>query len=242
MQKLRREIQKLGENLVPTLLLVIMIGLVAILVADLLPIFHKVMINANHEEEMAGYIASYGAKGMPIIVSLQVLQVITAFFPGAAIQLLAGLCYGMWLGMLLCLLGYIIGNALVFSIVRQAGRLFLPLTERFGKKKGKLSKYFDFLLSARHPEWMAFFFFLIPGIPNGILPYLFAKTNISLKRYLGSIASASAPSILVCTLTGSLLANRQWVTAGILWLCFSILILILFLFRERIVAMIENQD
>ena len=84
------------------------------MVVDLLPLLRQVAANAGDESKIVKYIASYGFKGVPILIGLQALQVITAVIPSAAIQLLTGLCYGVWWGTLINLVGCVLGNLIIF--------------------------------------------------------------------------------------------------------------------------------
>ena len=101
-------------NLFTALVTAAMLGLIAIMVVDLLPLLKQVAANAGDESKIVEYISSYGFKGVPILIGLQALQVITAVIPSAAIQVLTGLCYGVWWGTLINLVGCVLGNLIIF--------------------------------------------------------------------------------------------------------------------------------
>lgn len=224
------------------ILLILLAGLVMIMCVDLIPVLRNISAHIQNEAELTSYIKNYGSKGIPIIIALQALQVITTVFPSAAVQILAGLSYGIFPGMLLCLAGYILGNSIVFVIVRQVDKTFSPLIPKFNRGKRKKPKWdFSFLKESNHAARMAFLLFLIPGIPNGILPYLFARTKISLPRYLLSICLAGIPAILLCSLTGERISKGD-TTSALLILCFLILIaLIAVIFRKQIMLSIKQK-
>lgn len=54
-------------------------------------------------------------------LGLQVLQVVVAVLPGEPVELMAGLLYGTWGGLTLCLLGVGLSSAAVYYCVRAAG-------------------------------------------------------------------------------------------------------------------------
>lgn len=203
------------SKILSILVLLLSLGLIILLFIDLFPLMREVFENRHDEDKMLEYIRAYGAKGMPILIGLQALQVIMAFFPAAAIQILAGLCYGIWLGSLLCLLGYVLGNMLVFTALRQ----FKSTLSEFLPKKDKTKKSKSFIdinriKQMKNPEYAVVLLYLIPGIPNGLLPYIFADTKITYSRYLTSIIVGSIPSVLLCAWVGQALARRNYILAG----------------------------
>lgn len=75
----RRLLKK--ENILPLTLIVSLLGLVAVMCVDLVPVLINVVQHVNDEAELTSYMQAYGGKGIPIIVALQALQVITTVFP-----------------------------------------------------------------------------------------------------------------------------------------------------------------
>jgi uncharacterized membrane protein YdjX (TVP38/TMEM64 family) len=234
---------KVKETLFSIILIVALAGLILIMFIDLIPVLKNVVAHIKNEKELTTYISNYGSKGVLIIIALQALQVITAIFPAAAVQILAGLSYGIFYGMLSCIIGYILGNSIVFVIVRQIDKTFMPVFPKLRKRKNKKAKWdFSFLKESKHAALMAFILFLIPGIPNGILPYLFAHTKISLNRYLLSIILAGIPSILVCSIIGERISIGD-TTSALLIFCFLLLIAFLvLLFRKRVITLIREKS
>ena len=90
---------------------------------------------------MTSYISAYGAEGVPVLIGLSALQVIfLAVLPAAGIQILAGLCYGVWLGALISLTGLVLGNAVVFLAVRHFGRVLAPFLRHSSQKSQKKNR------------------------------------------------------------------------------------------------------
>lgn len=234
---------KCREKVFSIALIITLIMLVLILFKDLIPILKNVSSHIKNEGELTSYIQSYGSRGVLIIIALQALQVITTIFPSAAVQILAGMSYGIFYGMIFCIIGYILGNSIVFIIVRQINKAFMPYIPKFTKKNTKKNKWdFSFLKESKHAARMAFILFLIPGLPNGILPYLFARTKISLPRYLLSIVLAGIPSILICSSIGQQLSVGDTSSALII---LSLLVLIattVFLFRKQFMQYLREKS
>jgi len=236
---IRIKIKNKGSLLSIALLLAVFCLTVALII-ELFPLFKDVAANINDEEALTSDIHSYGIKGALIITALQAIQVMTAFFPSAAIQILAGLSYGLFYGMLFCLLGYLLGNTIVFVLVRQVDKTFTLTFPKLGRRERKSKWDFSFIKDSDHAAVFAVALFLIPGIPNGVLPYIFAKTRITLPRYLMSICIAGAPSILICSFVGERIANGDITTAVIIFGFLLLAALVVILSRNRIIAFVKR--
>jgi len=213
-------------------------GLIVLMVVDLLPLVENVIKDAGDESSMVSYIDSYGAKGIPILMGMQALQIIVAVIPSAAIQVLTGLCYGAYWGTLINIVGSVLGNTIVFVAVRQMKDLLAPLFKVNHNHKKLISK--EKLEKIKRPELVAFFFFLIPGIPNGIVPYVFSETDISLRKYLIAVVAGSIPSTFICTFLGERVSTGNYTTAIIMAAMVVAIMLIVLLFRKKITAMITG--
>jgi len=209
--------------------------LIAILVIELFPLVKEVVANAGDESSMVSYIDSYGARGVPILMGLQVLQVIIAVIPAAAIQILTGLCYGAWLGTLINLVGCVLGNILVFAAMRHMKNLLAPLLKRV-KRENKEKRFLSSnrFSKLKRPEMIVFFCFLIPGIPNGIVPYVFSETNIPLGRYIAAVAAGCIPSTLICNYLGHSVSKGNYTVAAIVAGAVIVIVLVVLLLKKKI--------
>lgn len=222
------------------ILLVAILALVALLLVDLFPLLKAVYVNREDESETISYINAYGTRGMWAIVGLQALQVVVAFFPSLAIQMLAGLCYGVWLGALLCVVGYLVGNLLVFGALRQFKKSLGSLFQK--KESAKKRQLFNVekIKQMKNPEVMVFLLFLVPGLPNGILPYIFAGTNITFARYISCVTVASIPSVLFCTWLGYSVSQKHYLQAIIMSAVMAAILLLVFLKQDKLMDKINT--
>jgi uncharacterized membrane protein YdjX (TVP38/TMEM64 family) len=218
-----------------------MLALIVIMLVELIPLLREVLKDSKNEQLMIKYIDAYGAKGAPILIGLQALQVILTVVPAAAIQLLSGLCYGIWRGAIICIVGSVLGNFIVFSFIRQARSAFGSLFKERAKEAKPIKKLSVANLNRmKHPEYVAFFLCLIPGLPNGVLPYIFAESKVSIGRYILSIAAASVPSVLIFTWLGERLSKGDFKTAIILAAVFMVILVVVLIFKRKIMARIEG--
>jgi len=233
------------KNLILSMcILAVMAALIVVLLIDLAPIMEQVLQNNKNESNLESYIDAYGAKGAPILIGLCILQVISTVIPAAAIQMLGGLCYGIWRGALVSVAGYAIGNAIVFAGYRQVRKGIEPLfKDVFADKKEKTTHKFISVATIqgmKRPELLAFFLVLIPGLPNGVLPYIFARTKITFAKYILAITLASIPSVVLCTWLGERVSKGDYTTVAILVAVLAVIIVTVLIFRKKIMARIER--
>ena len=85
---------------------IVLIG-IAVMVAVIiymLPFINKIL-NEDTRMEFKEDIANMGFKGVLIVLLLQILQIVLAVIPGQPMEIVSGMLYGTWGGMLLCLVG-----------------------------------------------------------------------------------------------------------------------------------------
>jgi len=126
----------------------------------------------------------------------------------------------------------------VFVVMRQLKDLIAPFHKRREPRKGPLSP--ERLSQIKNPERIAFFFFLIPAIPNGLVPYVFAETKVSLPRYLVAVVAGTIPATLIFTFLGDRLSAGNYVTAIITAIVLVVIIVTILIFRKKIIARITG--
>jgi uncharacterized membrane protein YdjX (TVP38/TMEM64 family) len=231
--------------------LAFIVGLIVMLCVALIPI----LVDIFQDQDGRGAIEiihAHGARGIPVLACLQALQVITTVVPALLIQIPAGLVFGTWAGLLICLAGAVLGNMIVFVALRQFSTTLDHIfpTRRKKRDEGaappKKKRRLPFFLNPEslnrmpHPELVAFYVYLIPGIPNGVLPHIFVRTKVSFGRYLIAVLAGNAPSTLVCTLVGDRLARGDYTGAAVIILAFSACIGVALLMRRKLITLISG--
>lgn len=162
------------------------------------------------QEQLKEWIDTQGVWGWFVLLGIQILQVIIAFIPGEPVEILAGVLFGAWGGLLLCMIGSVIASVVVFSITRTFG---LPLLYRlFGWEK---VERFAFFRDSQKVERAAFLLFLIPGTPKDLLTYVAGASKIRMSRFLLITTFARIPSILTGTIAGDTLLDNWRLSAAI---------------------------
>ncbi|MGN0193742.1 MAG: TVP38/TMEM64 family protein [Pseudoramibacter sp.] len=174
------------------------------------------LLQKGDEKQIAAYLQRQGRwRGYITIVLFSIIQVISIVFPGMAIQVAAGLIYRWWTAFILCYIGFVAGNCMVFIFARKIGKRF---SERFALGR-KISNYFNKKTSnswimgkinSANPEFVFGMACLIPGIPNGIIPYLASSTRISAVGFGAAVAASSWIQIILNCLAGSFLIRGKY--------------------------------
>lgn len=163
-------------------------------------------------EELRTFLDGYGWKGYLILMGLQCLQVVIALIPGEVIELGAGYAYGAVRGTLLCLTGVAVSSSLIFLLVKKVG---ISLVELFIPRE-KIQQL-RFINSEKKLKRVVFLLFFIPGTPKDVLTYFVGLTDMKLSEFLTITLIARIPSVLSSTLSGQMLGDEHFMTAGIVY-------------------------
>lgn len=228
--------QKYGRLLIFICLVILAVILVWEAFGDTVPTYIR-LLREGDQDAIKAYIAEESTwRGIFTIIALSALQVVSIVLPGFAIQIAAGAIYGWWRSLLMCYLGFNLGNVIVFLVARRMGseiRGFAP------KRKNSASWVKDKMKTTR-PSFVVALLNLIPLIPNGIIPYMAAGSSISFTGFLGAIMVSSWLQILFNCLAGEFLKNGQY---GFMVLAIGVqilLVIIVTLKRKSIMALIPG--
>lgn len=164
------------------------------------------------------WVNNFGIWGRLIFVGIIILQVIVAIIPGEPFEIAAGYAFGAIEGTILCLVGAIIGSALIFLLVRKFG---VMLVEVFFSKE-KIDSL-TFLKNSKKMTALFFIIMLIPGTPKDLLSYFAPLTKMNLSTWMLIVSITRIPSIITSSIGGSALNEQKYVFAGV---AFAITLLI----------------
>lgn len=143
--------------------------------------------------------------GVLALIGIQTVQVVSGVIPALPIQIAAGLTYGAFGGLFVCLAGIFIGSTIVFLAVKRYGQ---PVVDRMfpRKEQEKLS----FLRDAGKLGKIVFILYLIPAMPKDVFTYLAALTPLDFKRFILISMAARAPMILCDTFASGTLIEGDY--------------------------------
>ena len=153
-------------------------------------------------------VESSGVLGLLSLFALEVAQIFLFIIPGEPIEILAGMCYGWFWGMLFLFASTFIISTFIFMLVKKFGKKFVCLfcsEEKINKIEN--SKLFR---NPKKIEKIMLILFLIPGIPKDILVYIGGLLPIKPIRFLLIATFARFPSIISSTLAGDKLIVGNW--------------------------------
>lgn len=156
-------------------------------------------------ERFRAWVDSSGFVSRVIFVGMVIFQLIIALIPGEPLEMGAGYAFGAVEGTILCIIGCVIGSALVFLFVRRFG---VKLVEVFFPREKIRS--LRFLQDSRRLDLLTFIVFFIPGTPKDLLSYFIGLTDMKLGTWLFITAVARIPSIVTSTVTGDALGLKDY--------------------------------
>ena len=147
--------------------------------------------------------------------------------PGEPVELMAGLLYGTWGGLALCLLGVGLSSAAVYYCVRAAGARAIDASV--------LAKY-HFLRDEAHVKFFLFLLFFIPGTPKDVLIYLGPFLPVRPHAFFLISTLARIPSVITSTFAGSQFAEGSWDVSLVVFLATGAVAGLCVIFQDRILA------
>jgi len=195
------------EQVLKILSLIVIIAVLIFLTIQLMPVF-KGLSSEEGRKVFKEKIESLGPKGVLAIIGLMFAQVFLAILPGEPVEILAGMCYGPILGMIVLFLGTFLSSAVIFFLVRKLGRKFIYSFVR-KEKIDKLEKSRMFS-NSKTIYTIMFILFFIPGSPKDLIVYLAGLLPVKPIKFLIISTVARFPSIISSTIAGANIIDGNW--------------------------------
>lgn len=211
------------------LVVLIVIGILCI------PYFSQ-LLDSDTRAVLVDDIRSKGPLGVLLLLFLQILQVIVAFIPGEAVQILAGILYGAFGGWAVCVVGTLISSTLIYSLV---GKLGMPFVEHM--ISGKQARRLDFLQENKKADVIMFILFFIPGLPKDVFTYVAPLTKMPLGRFLVISTIARTPALIASTYGGAAWIAGNYGKMALVFIICGALGILGIIFRERILDFLNEK-
>lgn len=201
----------------------------------ILPGFIDILEQGDHTA-IEQYIRSFNSyESVLLAFFLQFIQILSVFFPGGPIQVAIGIVFGTLDGFLICLAGYVLANMFVFFSARRLGN---RLDQLFSNRSN--TKKFKFITDAKHPGYVVALSCLIPLLPNGLVPYIAAKTKITTLQFFIAVFFGCIPTLLMLCAIGNKILQADYGIVGLLCALLVVGVLLLYLFRNHLFALTER--
>lgn len=208
------EIKKLLKDSIPIIIFILIMGALTI---AFWPYIARLGTEEGREEFKI-WVDGLGFAGWLVTLGIQLLQIFLAFIPGEPVEILLGVVWGPWLGMLTCLIGIFIGTSVIYLLVRALG---MPFVKKMVGGED-LTKY-KFLRDKNKVEITVFILFFIPGTPKDALSYIAPIAPIHPVKYILIATFARIPSIITSTLLGDSIVEGNYTMAIIVFLITAII-------------------
>lgn len=191
--------KKLYTKIMSIVLVVAFISLFIYLVVDLLSPLKELLFNGN-DAPLKDTLEGYGILKYIFMVMLSAFQIFSTIMPGEPIQILSAITCGAAYGFLVCLVGIIIGNIIMYISVK----LFNVEIKDKKHNQEELSLYIDKneKQDVKSLTWFIIGLYLAPLIPDGVIAYTAVKNKMGFIRYLIVTTLGVIPQIVI-TITGS---------------------------------------
>lgn len=197
--------KKIGLLAAAVLVLILIVFLIIHFFGDSFATLWHLLKNGDQDELQAYLNSQNEASGLLSVFLLNVLQVISIFFPGMIIHVVAGVIYGWWKAFIACYLGFVFGNVLVFYFARRFSSVISSIMNLEKKQSWITEK-----INSTKPGFVFALACMIPGIPNGFIPYFASRTDIRTYQYAESVAVSSWIQILSNCVIGHFLIRGEY--------------------------------
>ena len=212
------------------ILMIIVIALLIGLIVYLFPVIRN-LSTPEGQIEFKNHVANLGFLGYLALFGLQFAQIFLIILPGEPIEVLAGMCYGGFGGLIFITVSVFIITAIVFFAVRKFGRKFVYSfcsKERIDKIEN--SKLFK---NPKKIEFIMLILFLIPGTPKDLIVYIAGLLPLKPLRFILISTFARLPSVISSTFAGSSIVAGNWkVSIAIYAVTFLIVGVIIFIVNK----------
>ncbi|MBR3628899.1 MAG: TVP38/TMEM64 family protein [Oscillospiraceae bacterium] len=225
------------KKIIKIALMVIVLGLAVFLCVRYAVPLAKLLVTEEGREQICESVRNYGAFAPVIFMLLMAVQIVIAFIPGGPLELIGGMLFGGWLGLLYTVAGAVLGTLAVFFLVKCFGR---PLVHLFVSEE-KLQS-FKFLQNEEKLELWVFILFLIPGIPKDMLTYLVPLTPMKGKHFIPLSVLARFPSLAASVLVGDSLADGRYRMCVVICVIAAVLCFVGYRLKNRLMRQKTKGD
>ncbi len=208
------------------ILIVILIALILV-VTDLWPLM-KNLSTKEGQLEFKHEIDSLGIKGIFLLAGLQFIQIFLVILPGEPLEILAGMCYGTWGGLLFITISVFITTTIIVLLVKKFGKKFIY--NFFNKEKIDKIENSKLFKNPNKIEILICVLFFIPGTPKDLIIYLGGLLPINPLRFILISTFVRFPSVISSTIAGDSLSTGNWkmmiIVYGITFILTAIVIFI----------------
>ncbi len=204
-----------------------------LLSAENIEIIKSVFSDEVSSDEVHDVLLGLGIRGYATVAILAMLQVVLTVLPAEPIQVIAGLAFGFPVGLLLCTIGVILGNTVIYILYHIFGD---KLNQYFDRK---LHFDFDRLGKSGRITLTIFILYFLPAIPYGMICFFAATMRMKYPRYIIVTTLGAIPSVCIGVGLGHIAVSTSWILSVSI---FALLVIVLAILMKKKDALFAKLD
>ena len=189
----------------------------------------KEIFNSNATKvEVQNAIDKLGIRSYIVVGVLAMLQVVFTFVPAEPLHVVAGISFGLWRGILICLIGILLGNTLIYILNKVFGaklKDFFTENIEFDFDRAKRSKKIALIV---------ILLYCLPAIPYGIICFFAASMGMKYSKYIWITGFGSIPSLFLDVGLGHVTMSTSWLISIIVFVVILILLILMWKYKKQI--------
>ncbi len=189
----------------------------------------KEIFNTNAtKEEVQLAIEKLGVRAYIVVGILAMIQVVLTFIPAEPLHVISGISFGLWEGVLICLIGIILGNTIIYLLYKMFGA---KLTDYFAANVD-----FDFssASASNRLALIVIILYCLPAIPYGIICFFAASMGMKYYKYIVITGIGSIPSLFIDVGLGHLTMSTSWTISIIVFIVLIVLVILMYKYKKQI--------
>ena len=180
-----------------------------------------------NQEQFVELIRGFGIRGSITLSLLSMLQVVIPFMPEEPVQVLTGMGYGIWHGILICLVGIMLGNAIIYLACKIFGKSKVESMHK------SVDLDFEKLRTSKKVVFLILLLYVLPAVPLGLICIFACSLNLKYPRYFLITTLGSIPSILVGVALGHMATATSWIISVCVFAVIVVLIVIFAINKKK---------
>ena len=195
----------------------------------------KEIFNTNAtKEEIQHSIGKLGIRSYIVVGLLAMIQVVFTFIPAEPLHVISGISFGLWKGILVCLIGILLGNTIIYV-----------LTKLFGTKlkdffSANIDLDFEKAKASTKLALIVIILYCLPAIPYGIICFFAASMNMKYPKYILITGIGSIPSLVLDVGLGHITMSTSWIVSIIVFIVIVVLLILMFKFKSQIFGKVNE--
>ena len=215
--------------------LIVFVGLVWFMISgDNRQIILSLFNDDLSSEEFKDLLQSFGIRGAVTLGILSMLQVVLTFLPAEPVQVLSGIGFGLWVGGLICLIGVIVGNTVIYIVYKLFG------DKAMGGFRKNIDVDFDKIRKSKRVALIILILYFLPAIPYGLICFFTASLDIKYPRYIILTTLGAIPSILIGVGLGHIAMAANWIISLVVFVILVAVLVIMGLKRKALFKAVNN--